>query len=102
MKKLILTLSLALSSLGIIAAEEISVKVKGMVCSFCSTGVEKTFSKRKEVNKVSVDMEKKLVSITLNDNNNMKDELINKLITDSGFNVAEIKRTQTKSDVNKK
>jgi mercuric ion binding protein len=102
MKKLILTLSLTLAPLGIFAAEEISVKVKGMVCSFCSTGVEKTFSKRKEVNKVSVDMEKKLVSITLNDNSKMKDELITKLITDSGFNVAEIERTQTKSDVTKK
>ena len=73
-------------------AEEISVSVKGMVCSFCAQGIKKTFSAQKEVEKVTVDLDKKIVSITTKQGETVSDEGITQAITDAGFEVVEIKR----------
>jgi len=90
MRKIILLIILTFSFN--IFSKGVDVKVKGMVCSFCSTGVEKTFNAQKEVKKVHVDMDKKLVTIDFKDGNELSNEKITKLIEDSGFNVAEIKQ----------
>jgi copper chaperone CopZ len=63
-----------------------------MVCSFCSTGIEKTFSKQPSVEKVKVNMDEKVVFLTLKESGQLSDEKIKELITDSGFNVAGIER----------
>ena len=34
--------------------------VKGMVCAFCATGIEKTFRKQPEVESVKVDLPRRL------------------------------------------
>ena len=41
------------------------IKVEGMVCAFCAQGVEKNFSKRKEVKGVAVSLDKMEVRVTL-------------------------------------
>lgn len=73
---------------------EVHVKVKGMVCSFCSTGVEKVFKKQDAVEDIKVDMDKKIVSITFKKEKNMDDKTIIGLITDSGYNVDSITRSK--------
>ena len=90
MKKIFLVTLLMMSST--VFAEKMEVKVKGMVCSFCTNGVEKTFKAREEVKSIKVDMDEKLVSIDFKDQKTMSDDLVKKLITDAGFNVASVKR----------
>jgi copper chaperone CopZ len=63
-----------------------------MVCSFCAQGIKKTFSAQKEVEKVAVDLDKKIVSITTKQGETVSDEGITQAITDAGFEVVEIKR----------
>ena len=85
------------------ASEKVNIKVKGMVCAYCSTGIEKTFKGQKEVENVSVNMDKKIVNLILKKDMKLADEKIKTLITDSGFNVAEINRVKTvKSKTTKK
>lgn len=90
MKRLCLMALLMMSSN--VLAEGMEVKVKGMVCSFCTNGVEKTFKAREEVKSIKVDMDEKLVSIDFKEKKTMSDDLVKKLITDAGFNVASVKR----------
>jgi mercuric ion binding protein len=75
-------------------AEDVHVTVKGMVCAYCSTGVEKVFKKQEAVKDIKVNMDEKIVSISFKEGKTMDDKLITSLITDSGFNVAEIKRNK--------
>lgn len=82
---------LLLASFGL-HAEEVKVTVKGMVCAYCSTGVEKVFKKQEAVKDIKVNMDEKIVSISFKEGKTMDDKLITSLITDSGFNVASIKR----------
>lgn len=74
------------------AAEEVKVSVKGMVCAYCSTGVEKSFKKQKEIETVKVDLDKRLVELVFKDNLTMNDEEITKVVTKSGLNVESIQR----------
>ncbi len=69
-------------------AGEISVNVKGMVCSMCAQGIEKKF-KAACMEKIHVDMDKKVVHITGKD---ISDEEIKKIITEAGYNVSAISR----------
>lgn len=88
MKKLLLVLALTLTT-SAFAAEKIEITVKGMVCSFCSQGITKKFNEEK-VKSVNVDLAKHLVTIELNDNQQLSAEKITKILTDSGYGVEKI------------
>ena len=77
---------------GAAQAETILASVKGMVCAFCATGIEKSFRKQPAVETVKVDLEKKLVTLNTKQNQTMDDQTIKKVISDAGYTVTEIKR----------
>jgi mercuric ion binding protein len=73
-------------------ADEISVKVQGMVCSMCAQGIKKKFSEIKEVKTIDVNLDQKVVSILTEEGKNIDDKTIKKIITEAGYNVANIER----------
>lgn len=73
-------------------AEEITVTVKGMVCSFCAQGIKKTFGKKESVKDINVDLDKKIVKLNVKDGSKMKDEEITQTINDAGYDVVNIVR----------
>jgi len=77
---------------------DIQVTVKGMVCSFCVQGLEKTFGGESSVEKVTVNLDDSLVSVWLKDELSLADERIQTLVNDSGYNVDKITRTPPASD----
>lgn len=86
-------LAIALMSLSLTAfAEEVNVKVSGMVCSMCAQGIQKKFSGETSVKELKVDMDAKLVTIHTHDGKTITDDTINKLISEAGYNVAGITR----------
>lgn len=88
MKTLLLTLALSLSTTAF-AAGKYDITVKGMVCSFCSQGITKKF-KEENVKSVNVDLTKHLVSVELNEGQELSTEKITKILTDSGYGVEKI------------
>lgn len=73
-------------------AEQVTVTVKGMVCSFCAQGIKKTFMRKDGVEKVNVDLDKKLVTITTAQGVSLKDSDLTESIVDSGYEVVTIER----------
>ncbi|MBN8550648.1 MAG: heavy-metal-associated domain-containing protein [Deltaproteobacteria bacterium] len=73
-------------------AEEITVTVKGMVCSFCAQGIKKTFGKNADVADVEVDLEHKRVSLKVRQGATLSDESITTTINDAGYDVLKIER----------
>jgi copper chaperone CopZ len=73
-------------------AETINVGVNGLVCSFCATGLEKTFKKQAAVESVKVDLDTKLVTIHTKKDQTLDDKTLTTLITDAGYSVTNIKR----------
>jgi copper chaperone CopZ len=73
-------------------AEEITVKVNGMVCSMCAQGIQKKFKALPEVKSLDVDLDKKFVKIISQDNTKLSDETITNLIKEAGYHVERIER----------
>jgi mercuric ion binding protein len=73
-------------------ADQITVGVKGMVCSFCAQGIKKTFLRKDGVESVDVDLDKKIVTITTKQGANLTDSDVKESIVDAGYEVLSIDR----------
>ncbi len=88
-KLLLLAATFSVLSSSAFAGQKMDITVKGMVCSFCSQGITKKF-KEEGVKSVDVDLGKHLVSIELQDKQELSTEKITKILTDSGYGVEKI------------
>jgi hypothetical protein len=68
------------------------VDVLGVVCDFCATAMNKIFSKRDEVAAIYVDLDKKTLSLVINDGSDLSDTQIEKLAKQAGYRIAAIRR----------
>ena len=68
------------------------VDVLGVVCDFCATAMNKIFSKRDEVAAIYVDLDKKTLSLVINDGSDLSDKQIEKLSKQAGYRIAAIRR----------
>jgi copper chaperone CopZ len=96
MKKLIIC-AIALIA-GAANAGTIEMKVYGLVCGFCAQGIEKTLRKNPATSDVIVSLEHKLVAIATRDGADISDAELTKALTDSGYDVKGITRTQRSLD----
>lgn len=92
MKKLLLTAAMFSMLASAASAETIKASVNGLVCSFCATGIEKTFNAQPAVEKVHVDLDNKLVTINTKPDQKLDDATVTKLITDAGYTITNIAR----------
>ena len=70
------------------------MKVYGLVCGFCAQGIEKTLRKNPATADVVVSLENKLVAIGTKEGPDIPDAELKKALTDAGYDVKEISRTQ--------
>lgn len=95
MRKFIMTLLAVFTFIpSAFAAQEVRVKVNGMVCDFCARAIEKVFTKEEAVSSVTVDLTQKLITVRLKDGQTLDDERVTALVTDSGYAVAGIERAE--------
>jgi len=89
---LILSLLLPLSAL----AAGARVSVNGMVCAFCAQGIKKSFTAKDAVEKVDVNLDAKVVSLSFKDGKALNDEEITDVIKRAGYAVTKIDRAEAK------
>lgn len=75
-------------------AATIEMKVNGLVCAFCAQGIEKTLRKKPATSDVFVSLENRLVAIQTKEGLDIPDAELRKALTDAGYDVKEIQRTQ--------
>jgi periplasmic mercuric ion binding protein len=83
---------------GAANAGTIEMKVYGLVCGFCAQGIEKTLRKNPATADVIVSLEHKLVAIATRDGADISDAELTQALTDSGYDVKGITRTQRSLD----
>jgi mercuric ion binding protein len=93
MKDILLALTVLLPLTAFAAEKEAKVSVKGMVCAFCAQGITKKFKAEPAVAKVDVSLEKKLVTIDFKDGQDIDDQKIETILTESGYNIEKIDRS---------
>lgn len=76
-------------------AATIEMKVNGLVCGFCAQGIEKTLRKNPATADVFVSLENRLVAVATHDGADITDTELRKALTDAGYEVKAIERTDT-------
>jgi mercuric ion binding protein len=85
MKNLILIILFLFTGRQGLAAKELKVGVKGMVCAFCAQGIEKNFMSQPEVAQVEVSLANKYVILTFKDGKTLSQESIAKILKEAGY-----------------
>jgi copper chaperone CopZ len=83
----------AVASNGIAATIEMTVN--GLVCAFCAQGIEKKLKKFPATAEVVVSLEHRLVAVSLRDGQDIADADLRKALTDAGYTVKDISRSET-------
>jgi copper chaperone CopZ len=90
--------SLAVTLLAIAAsstAATIEMTVNGLVCAFCAQGIEKKLRRFPATAEVVVNLEHRLVAVSLKDGQDIPDADLRKALTDAGYTVKSIARSET-------
>jgi copper chaperone CopZ len=77
------------------AATTIEMSVYGLVCAFCAQGIEKKLKKLPATSEVVVNLEHRLVAVLLKDGQDIPDADLRKALTDAGYTVKSISRSET-------
>lgn len=75
-----------------VCEKNIFVNVNGLVCDFCARSLEKVFGKHKDVESIHVDLDKSQIFVQQKTGRKISDQVLEKLITDSGYNLVSIER----------
>jgi copper chaperone CopZ len=79
-------------------AATIEMHVNGLVCAFCAQGIEKKLRKLPATADVVVSLEQRLVAVALKDGQDISDADLRKALTDAGYEVISIRRTDEAID----
>jgi len=93
-----LLFSALLGATSIASAKTIEMDVNGLVCGFCAQGIEKTLKAFPATAGVFVSLEHRIVAVQLKDGQDIPDAALSKAITDAGYNLVTIHRTDETLD----
>lgn len=83
----LIALFIASPALAAEQCDTLNLKVNGLVCDFCARSIEKTFSKREEVESVHVDLDNGNIHLKLKPGKTLDEATANQLVTDAGYNL---------------
>jgi copper chaperone CopZ len=81
-----------------VRAATIEMHVNGLVCAFCAQGIEKKLRKFPATADVVVSLEQHLVAVALKDGEDIPDIELRKALTNAGYTVTAIERSDTSID----
>jgi copper chaperone CopZ len=84
---------LLLAAAPLASARTIEMDVNGLVCAFCAQGIEKSLKAFPATERVFVSLEHRIVAVELKDGTDIGDEALRKAITDAGYTIVAIRRT---------
>tara|TARA_R110002020_G_scaffold19117_11_gene66490 strand:+ start:128 stop:430 length:303 start_codon:yes stop_codon:yes gene_type:complete len=89
MKSYLISCLITLALLGQPAAvaNTIEVKIKGVVCAFCSVGLRKNLIKTGKVKSVTCNTKNKISTIHLKENKNLSDKEIKDAVKRAGYSI---------------
>jgi copper chaperone CopZ len=98
LKLFTLTISVLLSTSAFAGQKTIQIGLDGLVCAFCAQGVEKKMKAQAGTDKVFVSLDKKIALVALKEGKDIEDAKIKAEITDAGYVVTSIARTEENFD----
>lgn len=82
-----------LSTAALAGQKTIQIGLDGLVCAFCAQGLEKKMRAQAATDKVFISLDKKVALVSLKDGQDIADAIIKTEVTDAGYVVKSIART---------
>ena len=95
-KTLLLIALLGASTIA--SARTIEMDVNGLVCAFCAQGIEKSLKTFPATEAVFISLGDRIVAVKLKGDSDIGDAALRKAITDAGFTLVAIRRTDETLD----
>ena len=92
--KLLFAATLAGVASSSFAVTSVKANVNGMVCAFCSQGIEKRLSKLPATKAVYVDLKQKVVAVEARDGQTLDSKAITAEITEAGYDVTKLETVE--------
>jgi mercuric ion binding protein len=83
---------------GLASAKTIEMDVNGLVCAFCAQGISKTMKTFPASDGVLVSLEHRIVAVHLKDGQDIADAELRKAITNAGYKLVAVRRTEESLD----
>jgi len=90
--------SMLIGFASIASAKTIEIDVNGLVCAFCAQGIEKTLKGFPATAGVFVSLEHRIVAVQLKDGQDIPDAALTRAITNAGYTLVAIRRTDASLD----
>ncbi len=90
-----------LTTSGLFAQNSVELQVDGLACPFCAYGLEKKLSDLDGVDSIKIDIEKGMVTLIVQEDKTINEEVIKEKIKEAGFTPRKItfdKSEQKKED----
>ena len=94
----LLTAALLMGAASLASAQTIEMDLIGLVCACCAHGIEKSLKAFPATGAVFVSLENRIVAVQLKDGGDIDDSALRKAITDAGYTVVAIRRTDESLD----
>lgn len=88
----------SVASIASASQKSIQIGLDGLVCAFCAQGVEKKMKAQAATDKVFVSLDHKIAVVALKDGKDIADDTIKSEITNAGYVVKSINRTEEPFD----
>lgn len=89
---------LLLAAAPLAAARTVVMDVNGLVCAFCAQGIQKSMKAFPATAGVYVSLEHRIVAVQLKDGQDIADADLRKAITDAGYALVKLRRTEQTLD----
>ena len=94
MKSAVIATIIIFSTLAFADGKKITVNVAGMTCPSCAGSVEGEFKKLPEVDDIDISLSKGVVTLTLKEGQDLKEEAVRTAVKEAGFKVTSVSKGQ--------
>ncbi len=98
LKLIIVLATMIVANVAFANPKTIQIGLDGLVCAFCAQGVEKKMKAQPATDKVFISLEKKVAVVALKEGQDITDAIIKSEITDAGYVVKSIARSDESFD----
>ncbi len=82
--------------------DEVTIKVKGMVCAFCAQGIKKNFEKQAEVKTTDVNLDNMMVKVKFAKGKSLSEKKVKEIVESAGFSYVGTLAKVAKADIKTK
>lgn len=94
----VFALALLLPVAAFAASAQYQLRVDGLACPFCAYGIEKEFTRTEGVEKIDIEINAGIVTVTMAEGATMTEAQANRIVKDAGFTLSGFEKIEASAE----